>query len=159
MNLRNVFCFSKLYYLCDWDKLKNYKGFSKTSGNGKSAFLDSIICDVDLTYGYSLGSVTVKVDGKDKTYLATGGPRAKGLQGEIKLFHFIPNQEFVEDSFEFLDSLVGTNFNSGFGTTILGADLDGDGSDELLVGEPYYTVSSLKRFSFPEERFCIHSHA
>ena len=63
-----------------------------------------------------------------------------GLKGEIKLFHFIPGKTYIVDSFEFLDSLVGASFNTGFGTTIVGADLDGDGYDELLAGEPYYTV-------------------
>ena len=126
-----------MYYLCEEDELKKYKGYSSGSGEKKAGF-SSIICDVDLTYGYSLTSLKLG----SETYLATGGPRASGLHGQVKIFKPLDvGSKFLDESFKFLKTLIGSRFNAGFGTTILGADLDGDGMDELLVGEPYRTVS------------------
>ena len=73
-----------------------------------------------------------------------GGPRARGIHGEIKVFKIL-SKKLNDDtnSFYFLESVYGSELNTGFGTTIVGADLDGDGTDELIVGEPYRTVSSI----------------
>ena len=91
-----------------------------------------------MTLGYSLTSLQL---GRGNVYIATGGPRAFGLKGMIKIFKFNGNEQYVKDSFTFIDPVIGEEFNSGFGTSIVGADLDGDEVDELVVGEPYRSVS------------------
>ena len=126
----------KLFYLCDPDKLKKYKGYDE-SGR-EDILLNSFACDQDMTLGYSLTSLQI---GRGNVYIATGGPRAFGLKGMIKIFKFNGNEQYVKDSFTFIDPVIGEEFNSGFGTSIVGADLDGDEVDELVVGEPYRSVS------------------
>ena len=146
-NLTASFFYRKLYYLCDPERLEKYFGYDNEHDDTEEAKLNSILCDVDLTYGYSLTSLRIPnaTTGRVLYYLATGGPRASGLFGQVKIFAFDRGTDVTDDiihRFKFLKTITGTHFNSGFGTTILGADLNGDGYDELLVGEPYRMVSS-----------------
>ena len=137
-----------MFYLCDPEQLKQYKGYSKKSGT-KNADMSSIFCKHDTTFGYSLTSIRLA---PKEVVFATGGPRARAIHGEIKIFKFLKQSEYITESFQFLESLKGEHLNSGFGTTMVGADLDGDGVDELIVGEPYRTVSFLSISDFCRQK-------
>ena len=122
--------------MCDPEKIKEYD-------RGGVDLQKAFVCDIDMMLGYSITSLKIN----NQTFVATGGPRANGIRGEIKLFHLkvealAGKLNSILDAFEFKSALRGSVLNSGFGTTVAGADIDGDGIDELIVGEPYYTVIS-----------------
>ncbi|XP_050099003.1 integrin alpha-PS1 isoform X2 [Anopheles aquasalis] len=71
--------------------------------------------------------------GNYMTY-AGGAPRAGDGNGEVVIFSNVQRKNPFDRDL----SLVGEQFGSGFGSTLLSVDVNGDGLLDLLVGAPNY---------------------
>uniref|UniRef100_A0A2M4A3S4 Putative vitronectin receptor alpha subunit n=2 Tax=Anopheles triannulatus TaxID=58253 RepID=A0A2M4A3S4_9DIPT len=71
--------------------------------------------------------------GNYMTY-AGGAPRASQGNGEVVIFSNVQRK----NPFDRELSLVGEQFGSGFGSTLISVDVNGDGLLDLLVGAPNY---------------------
>ncbi|KAK5648517.1 hypothetical protein RI129_003409 [Pyrocoelia pectoralis] len=92
----------------------------------------------NLYFGYSISSGRFARKYRDLWYIA-GSPRAADLHGMVLLFEF----PLYDDSDLIVHrKLIGDQFGSYFGGSVLGVDTSDSGVVDLLVGAPTYVIDT-----------------
>lgn len=90
---------------------------------------------LSLTYeylGYSVRGARFTKNAKHVWYVA-GAPRSTNFFGKVEVFRYNPNSYTKITT---INTIIGEEFGSYFGASLLVEDLNGDGIKDLLIGAP-----------------------
>ncbi|XP_068247272.1 integrin alpha-PS3-like [Palaemon carinicauda] len=107
-----------------------------TSLRVPNPYYTASIEDFDL-FGYAVTSG--RFFNKDELLYATGGPNSASAHGKVLIFSF---PSYDEQPVGVRAEWVGSQLGENFGSSLVAADVNGDGLSDLIVGSPTYSESN-----------------